>query len=370
MHALFNVCAVPADHLQEILRRALAPYERGVKAFKDRCPEVRAAAFVDKETGEDQIGDCPFIGFDAAGITGKTGIAMLGSRKSAGDPHAALAHQIAFCNGEVRVFSRASGVQNPMPFQPAPVGGQHDVLRMPRDQALRLMYWGSCSAFKPDMVAPRKEVLERCYEAPQSRTAARHHAASVGPPARGGPGSACGSVLAALPEQVRDYYLKQGKGHRENPNAAKSYAEEIRRLNVEGADPDGWLVVHVSPGGPCVVQLADKANPTVHSHSSNGNILARNTALGDFAFMRCPVCSKPGPTHEHIERLGNVYGLQSKWYRMTGEGFSEAVNLANSEIKQMQHVDSFVSRMVREEKKRKQDVEQAKKIKKLKCEKS
>lgn len=362
MHVLYNVCGVPCTHLQFILRNVLRRHAADIRLFKDKDPEVRASAFVDKASGEDRIGECPFIGFDFANITGRTGIAMLGSRKSAGDPHSALVEKIAFSEGSVHVFPYKLGVENPMPFRPAPVDGQHDLAKLSKADAVHLMYSASCSVPKDNMVCPTRESMERS-EVQQSRTAVTRHATSgkgVGPPARGGPGGAGGSVVSLLPEFMRAYFTQ--KRCTERPTSAICYASEIKKMGVKDADPDGWMVTHVFPGGACIAQLSVKDRPSLHEHSSNGTILALNTAIPGVVFMRCTQCSKPGDTSEHVDRVRNACDCESNWYRVTAEGFERAIQDAESKTKQMQRSEDMVRRVNAEEHKRKRAVENAKSV--------
>lgn len=370
-HWLVNVFGSPSRNLHHIIADCMEDCQDLIKKFKSGKAEARAKAFIDSETKEDRILDAWFLGFDFAGTTGRGGYAMPGSRKRQSDRFPALVQQTSYSDGDVHVFPRSLGLLNPTPVQPAPVDGQHDIPALARQSphdALRVMYLGSCSVLRPHMVPPTPKSLSDSKDR-QSRTAARHHAPSVGPPPAGGPGPSSapppqpGSFRASLPQSVRDI-LKPGVDRR---SSAGTYLKELMRLCVEGSDPAGWDVAHLESkaGMPCIVKLADETDATLHVHQANGAILAVNKAFPGVLFARCTStnCYLQGPTNPHVHRLTNPAGALSSWYRATDEGFSAALDNARRKVIKAQKVSKVVKKAAEEIRQRRQDTEDAKKRK-------
>jgi hypothetical protein len=359
-HVVYNVCGVPGTDLQFILRDCLQDSVRDLKKFKSKDPAVRASAFVDAETGEDEIGDHPEIGFDEAGITGNTGVAMLFSRKRAADPYPGRAYTRAFSEGGEHVFPQRSGVPlapNPEPFQNLSPDGQHDLARLTQDQAIYYMYMASCSIPRMGLVGPTRESSE-CAQVRQIRTAARLPATAEGrggPPPAGGPGSGSG-VFQALPR----WFTQHVSRGCERPNAALGYAEEIRRLSVEGADPALWRVTHYHPGVPCPKMLSDPECPSVHYHSSNGIILAYNQSLPDFVFARCTHCTGLGATNQNVEKVKWRDGRSTSWVKLWEEGFKAVLESAEKKAAQRVKVDKMVKKRNKDFDEREEQLRKAK----------
>jgi hypothetical protein len=358
IHVVYNVCGVPATDLQHILRECLRDSSRELRKFKHKDAEVRAQAFVDPDTGEDRIGDHPELGFDEAGITGNTGVAVMFSRKREEDPFPGLIHTVAFSQGCVHVFPQTQGVpaaSNPEPIPYLSPDGQHDLARLTDDQAVYLMYVASCSAPRAGMVGPTVRSTEG-GQVRQIRTAARHQATpGAAPPPPGG----ASSVLQHLPKWFRDFV--SGKGGQERPNSAVGYASQLRCLGVNGSEPDKWLVTHYHPGFPCPVMLSDPDNPTAHYHSSNGTILAYNLALPDCVFARCSHCTGLARTNEDVERVRG-----SNWVRLWEEGFRSLMEKVEKKTLQKVKREKTVKRRHCDFKEREEQLQAAKEVNKKK----
>ena len=374
MHVTYSVFGL-CQHLEHVFRDCFRETWGELSRLRDKCDKVRAQAFFDKAGGRDCIADFPEVGLDKAGITGKTGVAMLGSRKSDRDPYSALAEQWAFSRGEVHVFPRpktasARPACNPSRFYPLPENAQHDFSVLSTRDAVRLMYEACCSVPKLAAVPVTAHCAEKSEER-QSRTALRHHATPGAPlPAQGGAGSArapAGSLLAALPEELRRYV----SGSTERHSAAYAYAMELQRLGVRDADPAGWNVKHFkaeaqgSTGMPCVVKLADRQDPKLHYHSNNGAILAVNSALPGVVFARCAcaTCSISGPTNEDVERVRSQHDTLSNWFSLTGESFARLLQKIDRKTVQLKETTRMVKKQVRDDKKRKVEWESARAVK-------
>jgi hypothetical protein len=362
IHAVYNVCGVPATDLQHILRDCIRDSAKDLRNFKSKDPEVRAKAFVDPETGVDRIGDHPELGFDEAGITGNTGVAVMFSRKRPEDPYPGLVHTVAFSEGCVHVLPQVNGVPtapNPEPFSNLTPDGQHDLARLTQQQAVYYMYMASCSAARPGMVAPTRESTEGA-QVRRIRTAAWQPATSVAPPsssaAAGGAGSGA-SVIQLLPKWFRDFV--SGRGGQERPNAALGFANQLRHLDVKGADPSRWLVTHYHRGFPCPVLLSDPHQPSVHYHSSNGVILAYNESLPDLVFARCSHCSGLARTNDDVERVKN-----SSWVRLWEEGFKSVMEKAERKTLQRARADKAVKQRNRDYEEKQRVLQAAKEAKK------
>lgn len=375
-HTVFHVCGVPSTHLQAICRDVLGDDWRELKKFKDKNPDVRATAFVDAKTGEDRIGRSPHVGLDAAPFPGTSGVAMLFSRKAEADPYPGLEHTCAFSDGRVHVFPMGVGadgrpafsVPNPCPFDPPAVGGQHDLGSLTQQQAVRLMYAASCSVPKVMMVAPTQASRENA-EVLQSRTAARHRATSesgVAPPAHGGAGSAPVSsapLLPDLPEWFRSYVRRMNG--KETPTAATRFAENIRRLGLEGCDPSLWRVTHYHPGVPCPKLLSDPA-PVLHFHTNNGVIIASHPHHCDAVFVRCTHCSSLAQTNDDVERVrGGHHDQATDWIKLTEDGFKRVIEKAAKKVVQTGIVQKMAGKVCQEHKRKEMDIQnsRAKKIK-------
>ena len=335
-HVTFNVCGVPATHLQYVIRSCLAASAPHIKKFKTQV--CSSAAFVDPKTGVDCIRDHPEVGLDlAAGITGNTGVAMHLSRKQPTDPYPALISLCAFSEGELHVFPRESGVLNPSGFHPPPVIGshgfpEHDIRALTEDQAVNLMYQACCSVPKDNMVFPKSADQA---EVKQIQTAFKPHAATSeeGPPARGGPRSAPSpeDVLPHLPAWFRDFLRANPKGEgRENARWASSYKNQIEKYNIQGADPSGWMVTRYQPdparpgsGCPCPTHFSDSLSPSLYYHRSNAVILGANVALPGAVYARCSECSCCSATHADVDRVRSHDGIPTTWVKLVEDGFKK-----------------------------------------------
>jgi hypothetical protein len=345
IHATFNVCSVPATDLYQILLDCITDSRQDLKNFKSKDPAVRAKAFVDQETGVDAIADHPELGFDEAGITGNTGVAMLFSRKRSDDPYPGLAYTRAFSEGCEHVFPQRLGVPtapNPEPFPYLSPDGQHDLARLTDDQAVYLMYMASCSAARAGMVAPTAHSCERA-QVQRIRTAARLPATSGSAPPQGGGAS---SVLQLLPTWFKEHVSK--RPGQENVKAALCFAHSLKSLCVHGADPDLWHFTRYQHGAPCPVMLSDPEKPTAHYHHSNGIILAYNEALPDFVFTRCTHCAGPSETNPDVERVRSKDGRASKWLKLWEQGFKSVMDKAQTKTMQKVKADKMVSKRQKE----------------------
>lgn len=365
IHAVYNVCGVPATELQHILRDCIRDSAKDLKNFKSKDPEVRAKAFVDPDTGADRIGDHPELGFDEAGITGNTGVAVMFSRKRPEDPYPGLVHTVAFSEGCVHVLPQVKGVPtapNPEPFSNLTPDGQHDLERLTQEQAVYYMYMASCSAPRPGMVAPTRDSTEGA-QVRRIRTAAWHPATSGAPPssssAAGGAGGAASCVIPLLPKWFRDFVSR--RGGQERPNAALGFANQLRQLCVKGADPSRWLVTHYLRGFPCPVLLSDPYQPSVHYHSSNGIILAYNDSLPDSVFARCSHCAGLAQTNADVERV-----KCSSWVRFWEEGFKKVMEDAERKTAQRARAESAVKKRNRDYEEKHTMLQAAKEAKKKK----
>lgn len=356
IHVTYNVCGVPATDLHHILRDCLCESSHHLALFKHKDPAKRALAFCDPESGEDCIGEHPELGFDHAGITGNTGVAMLFSRKRAEDPFPGLLHTVAFSEGQMHVLPQRLGVPtalNPEPFPELSSDGQHDLDRLSKEQAVYFMYSASCSAGKPGMVAPTRQSTSE-GQARQIRTAAKRPAAfGVPPPAagRGGSGREPGSFSKLLPGKFRELMSKH-RGQ-ERPNSALIYSHNLRQLCVEGADPDAWHFTHVVKGFPCPVHLCDPDDPREHCHSSNAVILAFNEALPESVFARCTYCPTPSTLHctageagvvRDAELVRGKNGTASRWLLLREEGLSNIMDDIQKKSTKAVRADKLVKR--------------------------
>lgn len=374
-HWIFNVYGVPSRDLHYLITRVMGKYQREIKMFCDKT--TRASAFVDPETQEDTLLSSWYCGFDFAGTTGRGGYAQLGSKKSQDDPDSALTTLTTYSEGSVHVFPRTLERFNPIMFEPAPLENMHPGLlehkigEMEIQEAVQLMYQASCNAFKPNMVALAEKTREdsekiltrKNAEERQIRTAARHQASSGGPPPLGGPRSsyASGSFQASLPQSVRNYIVNC-KLRRES---AKSYLHDLLRLQIPVEKPELWDVVHLESKSnmPCIAKLASKEKPQKWLHTNNGQILAVHPEYPDTFFSRCTKCVCLGETSTHMERMESSFGVLSNWFKVTGDGFTLALEEADSKIKQIQEFEKKVSKNVKAIDKRKKSTEKAKTVK-------
>jgi hypothetical protein len=375
-HWIFNVYGVPSKDLHHVITRVMGKHQREIKLFCDKA--TRAEAFVDPETREDTLLRAWYCGFDFAGTTGRGGYAQLGSKKSYDDPDSALTTLTVCSGGSMHVFPRDSGRVNPVDFQPPPAEHRHPgilehrIAEMELQEAIELMYQASCSAFKPNMVALTEKTREdsernqskRDAEERQSRTAARHHASSGAPPPSGGARSspAPGSFQASLPRSVGAYIA----GCKVRRESAKRYLQDILRVQIPVEDPALWDVVHLESKSnmPCIAKLASKENPTKWVHKNNGQILAVHPEFPGAFFARCTTCSCLGDTSPHMKRMESPFGVLSNWFKLTGEGFTLALEDAESKVRQVQSFEKKVDRDVKAVAKRKEVTGKAKELKK------
>lgn len=313
LHVKFSACGVPGVVLKTLCSSVFAP-------LRSKLREPGFGGFSD----EDLRGpDAPCIGMDLQTTGGHTPFAMMLSRKTPDCPYPCLVHRAFYSGGELHAFPRDSGLLNPAPFAPPPVGGQHSLEHLSDDQAVYLLWQASCSVPNRYVATVSSDMRHRA-EIQQSRTAASLRGISREPPAAGGAQSSTACRQLPLPKWFRDY-LDKTPGYRERPDSARQYALMLPLLKCEGADPDAWLCTHVDKGVPCPTLLSLRS-PCFHRHENNGCIVACNVRTPGVVYARCTACLQKDLTNEHCSRVLLQNGNPTPWIKFEEAGFHSLVS--------------------------------------------
>lgn len=315
MHLMVEVCAAPGSTLSAVFSAALKPFLEKLRK------KPKFSAFTDEDLKAEHA--C-VIGVDPQPLWGSTPIAMLFSCKQQGDPQPCLTGRHFFSQGGYHIFPVGCQVDNPAPFDPAPVSGQHLLAGMSHVEAAQLLAHSSCSIPTHYITPVCDKYKEKGVEKTQRYRASASPATGVsgGPPgaARGGP--SISSLRLPLPKWYRDQ-LDLKPGYSERRESALMYAEMLPRLDLPIQDNrlSDWHFAHIDNGAALCPTRLSKRLSEKHYHSHNGVIVACHPQMAGAVLARCTACTEKDYTNEHCERVFLKNQNPTAWIKFDEDGF-------------------------------------------------
>jgi len=323
-HVIFEVAGVPATQLKWVCERV---FGGEIQTFLGQAKKDKNFSPIPDST----LRDASWLGADLATMRGKTGFAVMFSRKDPADPAAKLVDRRVYHQGQLCTPTPGSGVRNPKPFHPT--SAPHNLSSLSEADALSLLYNGCCSV--PKYYTARLSLsAEDGFKAQQTRTAAKHRAASkVGGPNQSplmGGGGAGSSVLPAW--MLSTVVDSSRGGYIENRDSATKYFAQLMGLVSEEEKAKAWVAVHIGGGAAACPMCLSEDPPRMYAHKSNGVIVAlvpSSESPPSVVYARCTECCVVSDTtNPHVGRLMKSSGAPSCWVVLSKEGVEEALAAA------------------------------------------
>jgi len=321
-HVVFEIMGVPATELKWVCDRVFADQIRDLLSQSKKARNFSPVP-------DSVLRDAAWLGADLATMRGRTGYAVMFSRKNAADTPPRLLYRAVYCQGRLVVPTPKSGIKNPRVFHPT--SAPHDLATLSEADALSLLYNGLCSV--PKFYTARFSVsAEESFKAQQSRTAAKHQAAfrGVGGCLLTSPQGAGGSSSSVLPAWMLSTIVNSGVGgYAERRDSATTYYTQLMGLLGEEDKAKAWVAVHIGGGAAVCPQCLSEDPPRMIKHRSNGVIVAfvadPLTPPPLVVYARCTTCSVSHTTNPRVERLMRRVGTASPWVILSKEGVEALV---------------------------------------------